>query len=103
MSTAVTLTGFTLSDNSSVGYSFLAGDIIAAGECITIIREWQNTIVSIPSNFREMGAGGGFFNNGGDDIVLSDGTATCTVTYPSANYPEQNDCCTNAGSRKCSL
>lgn len=104
---AVTLTGFTLSDNSSVGYSFPTGDVIGAGECITIIRQWQNTVVSIPANFREMGVGGGFFNNGGDDIVLADGTTTCTVTYPSVNYPEQDGCATvigtTTGTINCSL
>ncbi len=104
---SVTLTGFTLSDNSSVGYSFPSGDAIPAGGCITIIRQWKNTSVSIPSYFREMGAGGGFFNNGGDDIVLSDGTNTCTVTYPSTSYPEQDGCATvigsTAGAVDCSL
>lgn len=104
---AVTLTGFTLSDNTSVGYSFPAGDVIGAGECITIIRQWQNTMVTIPANFREMGSGGGFFNNGGDDIVLTDGTTTCTVTYPNVSYPEQDGCVTvigtTTGSVDCSI
>jgi hypothetical protein len=98
-SSTVSIAGFTLQDNSTVtGYTFGSGESLAAGECVTVIREWNNSLSAIPSYMREMGLGGGYWNNGGDDINLSDGLTTCTVAYPSTAYPEQDGCATVVGS-----
>lgn len=75
----VVLTGFELSDIVGVKYTFGA-DTISAGECLTIINNWSG-VGLIPGYFRSINTGAAIWNNGGDDIILSDGIDTCTVTY----------------------
>ena len=87
----VNLIGFTLSDIVGTKYTFTSSDSILPGECITVISDWINA-ASIPSYFRELGSGP-VWNDGGDSILLSDGTTTCEVSYGSVGSVPESDGC----------
>ena len=75
----VAITGWTISDNVGVRYTF-GTDTIRAGECLTIITDYSGSS-PMPSYFRDVNNGTAIWNNGGDDVILSDGTNSCTETY----------------------
>ncbi|MEL6437908.1 MAG: Hint domain-containing protein [Cyanobacteria bacterium J06621_8] len=79
----VDISGWTLSDGETADPDFIfpAGTIIAAGEHVTIVGGWDNG--ALPDGFFELGATGGTWNNGGEEIILSDGTNTIVATYGS--------------------
>lgn len=75
----VAVTGWTISDNVNVRYTF-GTDTIRAGECITIINNYLGSM-PMPSYFRNRGSGSSIWNNPSDDVILSNGTTTCTESY----------------------
>jgi hypothetical protein len=106
---SINLGTWTLTDGASgTGSQNLSGTL-NAGECLTFISDYNGS--SIPSYMVDLDLGtsnSSMWNNGGDDIVLSDGTNSCTVTYPSTSFPEQDGCATvigtgSSGSVDCSL
>jgi len=76
----VAISGWTLSDAVSVRYTFATPDTIRAGECLTIITDYSGSS-PMPAYFRDINNGTAIWNNSGDDIVLSNGAASCTETY----------------------
>ncbi len=83
----VDISGWTIDDNADpIGsdFAFPAGTILAAGECVVLIRNWvTDPPTSPPPGVFSMGLGGGWLNNGGDNVYLSDGTSVCEVSYGS--------------------
>jgi hypothetical protein len=75
----VIVTGWTINDVVGLKYTFGA-DTIPAGECITIINNYTGS-TPMPAYFRDRNSGSSVWNNGGDDIIISDGTDSCTETY----------------------
>ncbi len=78
----ISLSGYTLADIVGVKYTFTTGDQILAGQCLVISTRWNTTLPSYVRNINT----GPFWNNTSDNIILSDGTNTCTVSYTSTNW-----------------
>ncbi|PCJ67214.1 MAG: hypothetical protein COA58_02540 [Bacteroidetes bacterium] len=78
----VAISGWTLSDAVSLRYTFSSPDTIRAGECLTVITDWSGA-GTMPSYFRDVNSGSAIWNNGGDDIVLCNGSDTCIEIYAS--------------------
>ena len=76
----VDISGWTITDNIGVRFTFPPGTIIPAGGYVTVVGEWTGPL---PPNTFEMGDN--FFNDGGDIITLSDGTNSATASYGSAS------------------
>lgn len=70
----VAITGWTIADNVSIRYTF-GTDTIRAGECITIINNYINA-APMPSYFRSRGSNSSIWNNGSDDVILSNRTVS---------------------------
>jgi hypothetical protein len=79
----VIVTGWTINDGVGLKYTFGA-DTIHAGECIAIINNYQGS-TPMPGYFRDRNSGSYVWNNGGDDIIISDGTDSCTETYSTSS------------------
>jgi hypothetical protein len=79
----VIVTGWTINDGVGLKYTFGA-DTIHAGECIAIVNNYAGS-TPMPAYFRDRNSGSSIWNNGGDDIILSDGTNSCTETYSTSS------------------
>ena len=79
----VIVTGWTVADIVRVRYTF-GTDTIHAGECIAIINNYQGS-TPMPAYFRDRNSGSSIWNNSGDDIIISDGTNSCTETYSTSS------------------
>jgi hypothetical protein len=79
----VIVTGWTINDAVGLKYTF-GTDTIHAGECITIINNYQGS-TPMPAYFRDRNSGSFVWNNTGDDIIISDGTNSCTETYTTSS------------------
>jgi hypothetical protein len=106
---SLSLASWTLGDNGSNSIS-LSGTL-THGECLTVVSNYNGTSPSymLDADIGTVGnTNSAIWNNGGDDIVLSDGTNSCTVNYPSTSFPEQDGCATvigtgSSGGVDCSL
>lgn len=79
----VIVTGWTVADAVAVRYTF-GTDTIHAGECIAIINNYAGS-TPMPGYFRNRNSGSSVWNNTGDDIIISDGTDSCTETYSTSS------------------
>jgi hypothetical protein len=79
----VIVTGWTINDGVGLKYTF-GTDTIHAGECIAIINNYSGS-TPMPAYFRDRNSGSSVWNNSGDDIIISDGTNSCTETYSTSS------------------
>lgn len=82
----VDISGWTIGDNDETPFTFPGSTTLAPGACAVVVRDWDG-LNPIPSGVFDMDNGTGFLGNGGDNIILSDGTNSCEVAYGSASCP----------------
>lgn len=81
----VDISGWTLGDDDSNGlFTFPAATSLAPGECAQLVRDWD-AAGALPAGVFDMDNGNAFLANGGDKLLMSDGTSTCEVVYGSAS------------------
>jgi len=80
---AVNIAGWVLSDriNWTLSHAFVSGTSIPANSCLTVINNWNGTGI-MPSYFYDLNRNSSIWNNGGDEINITNGTTTSTFIYP---------------------
>lgn len=91
--TPVNISGWQVGDdegfNGTFGgqvFTFPTGTILAPGNCAVVITQWDASTGPTAPVFH-LNANIAYINNGGDNIILSDGTNTCEVVFNSATCP----------------
>lgn len=82
--TPVDISGWTLGegDGTDPDFTFPPGTVIPAGGHVVVIGGWDS-MDPLPANWFDIGnaPSTGIFNNGGEEILLSDGTDTIAAVY----------------------
>ncbi len=88
----VDIGGWTINDNSGAGpdFTFPVGTMLAPGECAILVQDWDPG--TPPAGVFSRESGGGWLNNGGDNVFLSDGVTTCEVSYGSTSCTSGASC-----------
>lgn len=93
---SVSISGWTISEGGGQAFEFngtngpatnrISNSVtsIAAGECYTVLRGLNGG--SLKTNMLDWGYSGGALNNNSDDIILSNGSSSCTISYTTSNW-----------------
>jgi len=91
---AVSLNGYTLSD-TALNSIALDGATIAPGQCLAVVSDWNEAVNPVPAGVFDANRSA-LWNNGGDNIILTQGANSCSVAYddpaPVGGWGEEDGC-----------